>query len=76
MQKWEKRLRDVVLDGAQVYHYKGFAFPKYEGKLTQDEYNSKKPFYAFWGDLYLTAPAIRYQVGLLIDSRKIIKIAA
>lgn len=76
MQKWEKRLRDVEFDGEQAYHYQGFDFPKYEGKLTQDEHNSRQNFYAFWGDFYLTAAAIRYHVGLLIENRKILKIAA
>lgn len=76
MQKWEKYIRDVQFDGGQAFRYEGFVFPRYEGKLTNDEFNSKKIFYAFWGNRYLTAQAIRYQVGLLIERRRILKVAA
>ena len=62
MNQVEKNLRDVARDAGDTLYYKGYTFPKYEGMVTQDEYNSRQTFYAFWGDQYLTAMAIRYHV--------------
>jgi len=67
MQRWEKRQRDFNKGQDQVFNYKGFVFPKYEGELTRDEEYSKKLYYAFWGGCYLSPAAIRYRVGILLD---------
>ena len=71
MQRWERRHRDFDKDQAQALTYKGFVFPKYEGKLTRDEFHSKKIYYAFWGECYLSAAAIRYRVGSLLDDGRL-----
>ena len=66
MNQLEKNLRDVRRDSNQALEYKGYVFPKYEGKITNDEFESKQMFYAFWGDRYLPAKSIRYHVDQLL----------
>ena len=68
--------RDFDIDGAQALNFKGFTFPKYEGRLTDDEYKSRQTYYAFWGGKYMTAVAIRHIVSTAIDRRQLKDMAA
>ena len=71
MKQHEKIMRDANRDSSQAFHYKGFIFPKYEGRLTDDEYKSKQVFYAFWFNRYLPKNAIIYHVDQWLQHGKI-----
>lgn len=71
MKQWQTNQRDAGIDGAQVFQYKGYSFPKYEGHLTKEEYNSKQNYYSFWGGGYMTARALRYRITGMIEERRI-----
>ena len=68
--------RDVQRESAQNFTYQGYVFPKYEGRLTDDEFKSKQTYFSFWGGKHLTKPAIRYQVSLMLERGLIPKLAA
>lgn len=61
-------MRDVSRDSKQALHYRGFVFPRYQGKVTIEEHHSKEPFYSFWGDRYMLARTIRYHVDQMIKT--------
>ena len=67
MKKLEMIQRDIARESGEVLYYKGYVFPKYIGRLTNDELNSRRTFYAFWGNRYLPAMAIRYHVDQLLQ---------
>ncbi|MCP4470164.1 MAG: hypothetical protein GY815_05675 [Gammaproteobacteria bacterium] len=71
MNQFEKTQRDALRDSKQALEYKGYVFPVYEGRITGEEFYSKQVFYAFWGDQYLTARAVRYHVDQLIEHNRL-----
>jgi hypothetical protein len=75
MRQWEIRRRKFDEEEASVFVFKGFVFPKYEGRLTKDEIRSKKTFYAFWGGIYLPQAAIRLRVCDLLNNGKLAEAA-
>jgi hypothetical protein len=71
MLQWDRTVRDIQIDQTQVLQHKGYEFPRYEGRLTDEEFKSKQTFYAVWGCRYMTAPAIRYHVSVLLERRRL-----
>jgi len=63
--------RDVKEDIKSAIYYKGYVFPRYEGKLTRDEFQSGLVFYSFWGDRYLTKRALEVHVDEALQRRQI-----
>jgi len=48
-------------------YYKGLQFPKYHGRLSNEDIRSGKTFYAYYGGKPMTEMTIRYHVDELIS---------
>jgi hypothetical protein len=65
---WSKK--QVPADPDRFFSYKGLMFCRYEGRLSHEQRDSKKPHFAFYGNRAMTREQIRYHVGLMIKRKQ------
>lgn len=66
---WAKKLDAVARQSRRQLHYKGLYFPPYNGSLSQEQKNSGRCYYAYYGSVPMTQAQIEAQIDNLIERK-------